>query len=141
MSERNPTRGRGPRSIVVAMMTLVAMLTAPLCAPLCAAKTCSAAVAPSDPCHENMVKADGGSADRLSAARACGSRELPAIISNTEVRLAFSSEAQGHGPFPALGTHAENAQAFLRMPELRWRPGPLSSRASCSLLLTAILRI
>src|SRR5712691_11535179 len=141
MNERKSTRTRGPKAIVVVMVTVLALLTAPLCAPLCAARTCPATAAPSEQCHDSVVSAAGSSQGSFASARTCSSRDIPAALLKYEGQSRDSGEGQYAASARAGAGSLASIPAFESAHGLRWCQSPPSAGEASSILLTTKLRI
>src|ERR1700740_164037 len=135
-------RNTGWRLRAVSLLTLIALVVAPACAPLCAGRHCrlaEAAASADGNCHG--TGAMPGKAPRAQASLACGSREMPAVVSMRSLlgdASAISRCSAPNGKF--LAVRHENTATPAPLTDLYFhRPHDLSSRSAAA--LTGVLRI
>ena len=140
VNEAIPVRVRTANAVVLAFLTVLALVIAPVCAPLCSVKSCVSGVRP-EQCHDRATTGADGQLQLVAPGKACGVSDFSAVLVKPDEEYLLSQGARNPAAPVIL-----NGSPQLGLERLRIGPGrpgvhliPLES--SDSLLLTTILRI
>jgi len=140
MNRKNSIRTHGPRSIVFAALTLLAILIAPACAPLCAAKHCAPGARP-EQCHEVTSTGDRSGEILIAPGKDCALADFSAVLVKAEEHSSLERGARSDLAPAPIHLSLENAFGSLQANPARWGIHQVPLESPDSLPLTTILRI
>jgi hypothetical protein len=140
MSKKTQVRARRAKFMVIALVTVLALLVAPVCAPLCAARGCPSNAFPgTEKCHEMANMGSSGSEKLDAPCKLCGASYLSAVLVNTEEQSSLSSVSLNDAtPVRLIGSRELSLSHLQTSPEHdRVHPPPIEL-ANLSLLTTTL---
>jgi hypothetical protein len=125
---------------VIAVVTVLALLTVPICAPLCAVKTCSSN-ASNEHCHEVPSSGAEGGAHFIAPAKSCGSFDFSAVLVKANEQAIDSEGVRNTSSAKTPGVAPEQSQPVALLNSILSRPRGVRLRLPDSLQLSPVLRV
>jgi hypothetical protein len=140
MNETIPVRVRPANAVVLAFLTVLALVIAPVCAPFCAAKSCASG-ARQEQCHDIATAGADGRPQLVAPSKVCGFKDFSAVLVKADEEYLFSQGARNHAAPVILNGSPESGLGSLRTGPQRGDVHLIPLALPDSLLLTTILRI
>jgi len=140
MKETIPVRARPANAVVLAFLTVLALVIAPVCAPLCAAKSCASG-AQQEQCHDIATTGADGRPQLVATGKFCGLSDFSAVLLRADEEYLLSHGSRIHAaPVILKGPPELELESFSTGPQSR-DAHLIPLDLPDSVLLTTILRI